>query len=189
MKKSFALGLIIGALLMASTSAFATVGQKIEAYFSEYIIKVNGEEVDLEDSKIILKDGTTYLPVRKISNILGYDVTYLAESRTIVLSNATEQLKTAELNSLTVNQQDNNNDEWIKYTDLPIKYGLEVIGNKDGLSITNGEVNILIPTSDMNLIQDSGTTIKVNGQELRAIKEGNRVAFNIDDLRTLKLIP
>lgn len=80
------IGLIVGALLMISSSTFAALEEKIEAYFGQYTIQVNGELADLEDSKIIVKEGTTYLPVRKLANILGYDVTYLADSRTIVLN-------------------------------------------------------------------------------------------------------
>lgn len=85
MKRTFltlCVGIIIGMLVGATSGAFAAIGDKIEAVFAKYEFIVNGEQVELDADPLVYQ-GSTYLPVRSIMNVLGYDVGYLAESRTI----------------------------------------------------------------------------------------------------------
>src|SRR5690554_6516946 len=95
MKNSkFILGFICGALIFGGIGVSAYSNEPIEAVFTEYNIFVNGEPVNLEDSRIISKDGTAYLPLRKIATILGHDVTYVAEKRDIHLNSQIESKAT-----------------------------------------------------------------------------------------------
>lgn len=84
--KGYVLGFIVGIIAMASTGAYAAVGDKVEAVFSEFNFKVNGKVVTLDQSPVVI-DGSSYLPVKSISTALGYDVKYDADTRTINLSN------------------------------------------------------------------------------------------------------
>lgn len=94
----FVFGFICGAIIFGSLSVFAN-GEEFIAKFSKYNFLINGEIVEMQSDPIVYQD-TTYLPVRSISNQLGYDVTYKADSKTIVLDNQFEsQLQT--LNTLT----------------------------------------------------------------------------------------
>lgn len=88
--KKYLIGFIVGAMCMLSTNAFAAVGDKIEAVFSQFTFVVNGETLELEADPINYQ-GTTYLPVRVVANMLGYDVTYKHDSRTIELDLPIEQ--------------------------------------------------------------------------------------------------
>lgn len=83
--KKVALGLIIGLLLGMSTNGFAAVGDRVEAVFQKFNIEVNGEVAQL-DTVPLVYNGTSYLPTRALANLLGYNVTYLADSETIVLT-------------------------------------------------------------------------------------------------------
>lgn len=84
MMKKVIFGLIIGLMLGVSTNAFAAVGDKIEAVFAQFGLVVNGESRVLEADYLVYQD-STYVPLRAITNLLGYDVTYKSDSRTIGL--------------------------------------------------------------------------------------------------------
>jgi hypothetical protein len=83
--KKYIIGGLVGASLMFSMQAFAAVGDKVEAIFAQFNFIVNGVTVGLDESPVVI-NGNSYLPVRSISNALGYDVTYKADSRTIEMS-------------------------------------------------------------------------------------------------------
>ena len=83
--KKFIAGLVIGLLLATAGISFAA-GEIIQATFAKFNFVVNGEAKTLETDPLVYQ-GTTYLPVRVVSNLLGYDVTYKADSRTIELVN------------------------------------------------------------------------------------------------------
>lgn len=82
MKKTFltlALGIVIGLLGSTTAGALAAIGDKVEATITHFVFIVNGEEKQLDVDPLVI-NGTSYLPVRALSNMLGYDVTYKAPS-------------------------------------------------------------------------------------------------------------
>ena len=81
--KKFVAGLVIG-LLIATAGVGLAAGETVQATFAKFNFVVNGEAKTLEADPLVYQ-GTTYLPVRVVSNLLGYDVTYKADSRTIEL--------------------------------------------------------------------------------------------------------
>ena len=87
--KRFVAGLIIGLMLGMSGVAIADDGY-VQAVFAKFRFVVNGVEKDPGVDPLVYQ-GTSYLPVRAISNMLGYDVTYKADSRTIELTKAVER--------------------------------------------------------------------------------------------------
>lgn len=84
--KKFISGLIIGLVLATATSVTAASG--ILAQFADFNLVVNGQAKVLQ-TKPLVYNGTSYLPVREIANLVGYDVTYKADSRTIELNTVT----------------------------------------------------------------------------------------------------
>ena len=80
--KKLILGLCIGLLMGMSTNAFAAIGDKVQAVFAEFNYVVNGEAKVLE-SPVLVYEGVSYVRTTDISNMLGYDVTYKKDSRTI----------------------------------------------------------------------------------------------------------
>jgi len=80
--KNLSLGILIGFFLSFATTSFAAVGDKVQAVFAQFNYVVNGESKTL-DSPVLVYDGNSYLRTTQVSNLLGYDVTYKADNRTI----------------------------------------------------------------------------------------------------------
>jgi hypothetical protein len=86
------IGLTIG---LTSNALAATIGEKVEAIYTSFNFVLNGEKVE-SDSLPIVINGTSYLPVRSIANMLGYDVTYKADTKTIVFNDPELSFQTLE---------------------------------------------------------------------------------------------
>lgn len=82
--KKFIAGVIVGVLVATGTSVYAA--NQITGVFADFNVLVNGNKVSLEQEPLVV-DGSTYLKVREVSEMLGYDVQYENASRTISLSN------------------------------------------------------------------------------------------------------
>lgn len=82
--KRMVIGVMIGLMIGTAGTALAT-SETVQAVFQKFNFKVNGQELHLEADPLVYQ-GTTYLPVRVVANMLGYDVTYRHDSRTIELN-------------------------------------------------------------------------------------------------------
>lgn len=84
--KKLILGLVVG-LLMGSAGVVSAieVGERVSAIVVDFDIYVDGEKKEL-DAPIINLNGTTFLPLRTVANILGRDVVYRADDRAIELN-------------------------------------------------------------------------------------------------------
>jgi hypothetical protein len=83
--KKFLIGLLVGIALSFSSVAFAN-NEEVKGIFASFRILINGKEIQLEQQPLVI-DGSTYLPLRKISELFGYEVQYEDSTRTISLSN------------------------------------------------------------------------------------------------------
>lgn len=81
--KKIVLGFVIGAILSFSVNVSAT--NEIMAQFASFKFTVNGVDRQVENQPIVV-NGRSYLPVREIANLLGYDVDYIEATRNIVLT-------------------------------------------------------------------------------------------------------
>lgn len=88
MKKTI-LALCIGLIIGLSSNAFAAIGDKVEAVFAEFVFIVDGEKKELDASPLVY-NGTSYLPVRTVANLVGKDVTFKSDTRTIELATPIE---------------------------------------------------------------------------------------------------
>lgn len=109
--KSFIMGLIVGLIL--TSAAFAS-SEYIQAKFTDFNLIINGKQQVLQ-TKPLVYNGTSYLPVREISNLLGYNVTYKSDTMTIILDSAKN------ISSLSVLS-----DEWITIRDFVEQYNIKV---------------------------------------------------------------
>lgn len=93
MRITFLAGMLTMALLsslVVSASAFYSNVSKTLSY-QNIKVTLNGQQLDLTDAngrkvEPFIIDGTTYLPVRAVSNSLGLDVTWNTSTKTVVLS-------------------------------------------------------------------------------------------------------
>ncbi len=97
-RKSSVMGFVLGVvltLLLIVTPVFAATGV-IEAFMNGVNIMIDGKVVAQIDTNYVLSNGeqvpysilykgTTYLPVRKVSELLGKEIGYINSSKTVVL--------------------------------------------------------------------------------------------------------
>ena len=89
------LGILIGTMFVTSTAAISQTVQKTLLY-NNLKITLDGEEVIPKDANGVYVepfaiDGTTYLPVRAISNALGLGVDWDQKTSTVVLTSPKEE--------------------------------------------------------------------------------------------------
>ena len=95
--KGFFAGVVTAAVLICGYSAFSeTIDKVLTATFKDIQINISGEPIVPKDSngKIVepfVVDGTTYLPVRAISEALGYEVDWDAETNTVLIYSGYDQ--------------------------------------------------------------------------------------------------
>ena len=155
------MGIIIGAGLTLTSGAFAAVSDQVQAVFRDLSIVVNGEKAEL-DSRPLSYNGTTYLPVREVANLTGYDVTYKADSATIVLESNTVSESTASLSKIAPVSESVSKvpDGYISLRDAASK-GVTLTSSKEGTYVAS--------TSDKskrfeyNSLVSSGVIVVYNG--------------------------
>ena len=103
--KQFITGVIVGAMLLSVGTVFAGT-QTIEAFYNNIKISIDGENVELKDAagnviEPFIYEGTTYLPVRAISEALGMDTKFNETTNTVELTK-TKEVKTVEQSTRTV---------------------------------------------------------------------------------------
>ncbi|MFB0845774.1 stalk domain-containing protein [Paenibacillus oleatilyticus] len=83
--KKLIIGLSVGMLLGSAATALAATNETVQATFAKFVFKVNGQERQLQTTPLVV-DGTSYLPVREISGLLGYELKYDEATREINLT-------------------------------------------------------------------------------------------------------
>ena len=77
--KGFAIGVIVTVMLMSTVTFAGGVKQKIEVALNSINLTVNGKPVKADN---ILYKGTTYVPLRVISEMLGKEVGWDGKTNT-----------------------------------------------------------------------------------------------------------
>lgn len=82
--KFLTIGLIIGVLLTMTTPVLAeSIVKQIDVIFNNVNVNVNGEELEADN---ILYNGTTYIPIRDVAEILDKDVIWNQETMTVTVN-------------------------------------------------------------------------------------------------------
>jgi len=84
--KSFIAGFLVCAVLLTGVFALAAPGAMRELLFGINVV-VNGETVDFDyDSRPFVIEGRTFLPVRALADVLGWEVDWDGYTQTVYLS-------------------------------------------------------------------------------------------------------
>lgn len=83
--KKFAVGFLIATIIFSSITIYATGGNMIEVFYGINDIKINGQS-NMPEQKPFVYNGSTYVPLRYISETLGYKVGWNGETKTISIS-------------------------------------------------------------------------------------------------------
>ncbi|MDO3681399.1 stalk domain-containing protein [Paenibacillus ehimensis] len=105
--KKLIISLSVGMLLGSAATALAASNETVQATFAKFVFKVNGQEKELKTTPLVV-DGTSYLPVREVAGLLGYELKYDEETRTINLDNipkGDDKMPPAEINKNFVNHR------------------------------------------------------------------------------------
>lgn len=122
-------GLIIGLLL--TTGVFAS-NEQIQARFAEFKLSINGEQQTL-NTKPLIHNGTSYLPVREVADLLGYDVDFDKNSNTIILDNQIPKTSQSENGAVNVGDEFAlDNDTKIKVTSVEYQDEFDNSQSQDG---------------------------------------------------------
>lgn len=97
--KSFIAGAItmLTAVLLINTVFAAQINKTITAVYNDIKITVDGKQIIPKDAagkavEPFISDGITYLPVRAISEAVGYDVAWDGEKNTVILTKKAGQI-------------------------------------------------------------------------------------------------
>ncbi|KUP24928.1 stalk domain-containing protein [Paenibacillus sp. DMB5] len=170
MKKAI-IGLAAGMLIGSAGMAAAATTQTVQAAFAKFTISINGQKQSLKSDPLIY-NGTTYLPVREVSNLLGYTLEFDNSSKSIDLSKGG--------NSAMLST-----DNWLSIMDLK-DYGITVTGNlNDEMILVYGSNTLKIPLPALkNGIYISNTP---SGDiEIDFSEEGTKI--NLDSLKDAGII-
>jgi hypothetical protein len=87
--KYFIMGAILMLMLNISFISFGYITKKVELSFDSIIVKLNGNTISGTN---ILYSGTTYVPLRKIAEMLDKNVSYNSKTRTVNITNKTPKI-------------------------------------------------------------------------------------------------
>lgn len=185
--KGFIAGFIFACLLVVPTTALA---DNVQAQFNTVNIKVDGksavnqgESYQLSDGNLvpfsIIYKGTTYLPVRKVSELLSLNIDYDNASKTVnVVTNKANDTKTQTTNSTTnqttTNQTTNNQSTT---TDK----------NSTTNTTTNSNTNTTKPTTTQDLKPVSSGYTVINELTKDANTNGDKVQHVIGFIEGKKI--
>ncbi|WP_010278780.1 stalk domain-containing protein [Paenibacillus senegalensis] len=81
--KKMIIGLVAGLMIGTAGTALAATTQPVQALFAKFNLQIEGKE--LVEIEPLVYDGTSYLPVREVAELLGYDVDYEHSNRLITI--------------------------------------------------------------------------------------------------------
>jgi len=174
--QGFIIGFIVSCILLSSVSAFA---ESINALFNVVNIKINGTQVaKIGDSYTlsngeevpfsILYKGTTYLPMRKLAELLGKEVTWDGETKTAIVNDKTTPTP-APTPTPTPSEATQIGDQWvvsIDKEDLPF-----TLNAKNGMSLTINKVTASTGGIRINLTLKNNSTVSDKGRPMTSTWE------------------
>ena len=155
--------LVIGMLIGSAATAFAA-SDTVTATIAKLRFVVNGEERDVQTEQLVVY-GTTYLPVREVANMLGYDVVYRSDSKTVEFNTANDSTKKGDRQDMdhTIDEIKPNQPLSISFTELESAYGIEIeySVNESGwevVTLRKGEKELTFLVTD-----ESNATVMIKG--------------------------
>lgn len=83
--KKFISGLVIGGLVTTSVTAFAATAVNMQAVYSVKRLIVNGVDTGKGNTAFV-SNGTTYVPLRTVSDALGNEISWDSNTKTIYIN-------------------------------------------------------------------------------------------------------
>jgi hypothetical protein len=177
--KHLFLGFVIGAVIFSAIPIKAAIEEYV-LYKADYKIMVDGNEYADQELPILNYKGNTYIPLRKVSDLLGVKLNWNAELGQAEITKTTiEGVNTMETQTTTI--------KFTSLREIGMKYGL-VIGSKgdDKLHIQKGDFEIII--DNLDLPTEGQKVVKTNKGNLTIRRSEGSYDFIIDELKAIGLI-
>ncbi len=132
------LSLALAMAVLTVNTAYADIG-----------VQVNGETVSFSSAAPVIEDGRTLIPLRGVFEKLGYDITWVADTKTAVLTNGENKISVTALSPvLNVNGSEKTLDVSAKIIDGYMYIPLRAIGEAGGASVSwNSDTKVASITS------------------------------------------
>lgn len=160
-----ATAVVASSVLLANPSFAATAQQKLNAVYSNIVIKYNNATVSTDSTtEPFMVNGTTFVPVRLIGEATGNKVTWDQTTKTINISSTTSSTDQATIDSLTKELAEAKldlSDKNAEITQLSAKLAAALEEDED-VDIDDLEDSIKDDYEDYN---DTDASIKVTGDE------------------------
>lgn len=172
--KKLIVGLVAGMLIGTAGMAAAATTQTVQAAFAKFTISIDGQKQNLKSDPLVYK-GTTYLPVREVSEMLGYEPVYDNTKKSIdLLKGETKMTEASEPNIEESNPVSSEIiiDDWISARNLVDNYDVDVqisSGKIRDLTFKKNGVIISFSVPGSNI---EGVYASVDGQHEVMIKNG-----------------
>jgi uncharacterized FlaG/YvyC family protein len=137
--KKFLIGVLIGCLLMMTTPVLAdSILQSIDVVLNGVNVQLEGEDVDVNS---ILYNGSTYLPMRKVAELVGKDIEWKQETMTANIVERRE-IETMETDEFIIHYNENDDSDFYAEKDgevFLLAWRIGELMDKDGV---NGKYGI-----------------------------------------------
>lgn len=164
--KKFLSGILVG-LLISSSLLLMAASSDVVGKYTDFNFVVNGESKTLQDKSIVVS-GSSYLPVRAISEMLGFGVNYNGNTRTIDLRSKVKE----ETNEISLDDNLKNSRELINYLEEKypsLQFSLSIKGM---LSINSMDIiTTLSPALEQNGIvyYSASEVVKIVDDNLKSV--------------------
>jgi hypothetical protein len=202
-------GFLLGAIFFGGISYAATEVVKLDAYYGVKLIHSGIDKTPInEDQKPFIANGSTYVPLRAVSDILGVDIKWDGENTAVILGDDTRG------DSLIMKVYESNNDsnksDYASFVqDQPMKINDKSYGNKGFILRNsyknstatfplNGQYSSLVATvgyDDMTSIYTKSRQIQFMDQDGKVIHElavgrgsTHEIKLNVKGILSLKMV-
>ncbi|PZE21509.1 stalk domain-containing protein [Paenibacillus xerothermodurans] len=172
------LALMIGMLLGSVSTAVAAIQGEVTAVFANFVLKINGQAQPLDNAPLV-HEGNSFLPVRELADLFGYDVAYDDAARTIELNDRSRSKSPA-------NSEPVDSSKWISLRELTLA------GVKTTISPGTSKINVEFGSRSFsfnlpNTMDAEKITTSDTGDITMLIKDGTTY-LNRSDLERLGLL-
>lgn len=159
---SLAIGMLIGSATVA-----AAAPNTVQATIAKFKILVDGETKTGTTNQLVY-NGTTYVPIREVGGLLGYETKY-----------------DGKLKQIGFISMDNVRGEWISLYEFEVLNNLQIVKSKEvdgAYKVINGLEDVFpLNTSELKDGDESATTSK-SGSIIRLKKHLGSILLNKEDL-------
>ncbi|MDP4095484.1 copper amine oxidase N-terminal domain-containing protein [Paenibacillus sp. P96] len=175
------IGLVTGMLIGSATVTAAATTPTVQATLSKFSFSVDGESKNLKSDPLVYK-GTTYLPVREVAEITGYDLTFDSKAKSIELESKSEGDVTVSDNTSPAASTDSLT--WITARDAKKQYDISIVMS-DTTTVSHDGKEISFPLS-MRDTSDKGGKIYKSTDNSSSLKiQDGAIYLGSDTLQAL----